>query len=143
MSSNKTKPTDARFEDFINTVESEKKRKDSFELIEIFRQETQQEPVMWGESIIGFGQYTYDYKSGRKDTWCAVGFAPRKQNIALYMMTGARHHQEILSRLGKVKTGAACIYINKLEDIDVAVLRELIQESVAHAKMTYPNLDEG
>ena len=87
---------------------------------------------MWGDSIIGFGTYHYKYASGREGDWFVTGFSPRKQNLTLYIMSGFDEYDALMKKLGKYKTGKACLYINKLEDVDMAVMRELIQKSVAH-----------
>ena len=132
MSQLKTQKNDASVEDFLNSVTNEKKRVDSFAILELMREVTGEEPSMWGTSIIGFGAYKYRYASGREGEWPVVGFSPRKQNLTLYIMSGFDEYNALLSDLGKHKTGKACLYINKLEDVDQDVLRELIQQSVRH-----------
>ena len=87
---------------------------------------------MWGDSIVGFGSYRYKYASGRQGDWMLTGFSPRKQNLTLYIMSGFDDYESLLADLGKHKTGKACLYIKKLEDIDLVVLRELVRQSVAH-----------
>ena len=134
MSDLKTKPTDQNVEEFLNKVENEKKREDSFEILKIMKELTQEKPVMWGSSIVGFGSYRYKYASGREGEWPLVGFSPRKQNLTLYIMTGFDKYDEILERLGKYTTGKSCLYIKKLDDIDIPSLKELIIESVNHLK---------
>lgn len=94
---------------------------------------------MWGSSIVGFGSYHYQYASGREGDWPIVGFSPRKQNLTLYIMNGFDRYESLLARLGKHKTGKSCLYLNKLEDVDLQLLRELIQESVAYMKNKYPH----
>ncbi len=121
---------------FLNSVEHDKRREDSFEILKLMTEISGEEPAMWGDSIIGFGNYTYEYKSGRTGEWMYVGFSPRKQNLTLYIMDGFDGHAKLLSKLGKHKLGKACLYINKLEDVDQDVLKELIQKSVAHMKAT-------
>lgn len=130
MAELKTQQNDASVVDFLNKVEKDQKRTDSFAILDMMREITGTEPKMWGASIIGFGSYHYKYESGREGDWFIVGFSPRKQNISLYMMSGFEGRDEILSRLGKYKTSKACLYINKLADVDVDVLKELIQKSV-------------
>lgn len=132
MSQLKTQKNDASVEDFLNSVTNEKKRVDSFAILELMREVTGEEPSMWGTSIIGFGAYKYRYASGREGEWPVVGFSPRKQNLTLYIMSGFDEYDALLSDLGKHKTGKACLYINKLDDVDQDVLRELIQQSVRH-----------
>lgn len=129
MAELKTQKNDASVEGFLNRVEHEQKRKDSFEILHMMREITGTEPKMWGDSIIGFGEYHYKYESGREGDWFIVGFSPRKQNISLYMTSGFKEREEILSRLGKHKTAKACLYINKLADVNVEVLKELIEKS--------------
>lgn len=131
---NKTKPTKKDVTDFLGQVEPEQKRKDCLAILEMMRQATQAEPKMWGDSIIGFGEYHYKYASGREGDWFLTGFSPRKQNISLYIMAGFKRYEELMSKLGKYKTGKSCLYINKLADIDEAVLKELIQLSANYVK---------
>ena len=132
MAELKTKPTDASVEAFLNSVENEKKRQDSFAILELMREVTGEEAQMWGSSIIGFGSYHYKYASGREGDWMLVGFAPRKQALTLYIMSGFEGYDALMTDLGKHKTGKSCLYINKLEDIDLDTLRELIRQSVEH-----------
>lgn len=129
MAELKTKKNNASVEDFINAVESEQKRKDAFEILEMMKKITKEKPKMWGSSIIGFGDVRYKYASGREGDWFKVGFSPRKANISLYLMgCNISKADSILGRLGKYKTGKGCLYINKLVDIDKDVLKELIKE---------------
>ena len=102
------------------------------------KQATKSEPVMWGDSIVGFGEYHYKYASGREGDWFLTGFSPRKQNLALYIMSGFSEYEALLSNLGKFKTGKSCLYVNKIEDIDLSTLKELIQRSVQHVVETNP-----
>ena len=132
MADLKTKPTGKSVEDFLNSVENEKMREDSFTVLELMKDVTGDEPKMWGESIIGFGSYHYKYASGREGEWMLVGFSPRKQNLTLYIMSGFDEYQTLLGDLGKYKTGKSCLYINKIEDVDQATLRELVKQSVDH-----------
>ena len=122
----KTKETEASVEDFINSVNDERKRKDSFAIIEIMKKATGDEPKMWGSSIIGFGNLRYKSPaSGREVDWFKIGFAPRKANLTLYLMN-LQAHAASLERLGKHKTGGGCLYINKLDDVDLNVLKAII-----------------
>ena len=132
MAENKTQPTDADVDAFIDAVENDRKREDSRVLIELMREVTGEEPVMWGPSIVGFGQYHYRYDSGREGDWFLTGFAPRKSNLVVYIMSGFPRHAELMDKLGKHRTGSSCLYINKLDDVDVDVLRELVRRSVEH-----------
>ncbi len=116
----------------MQSVEPEKKREDSYAILQIMQEVTGEAPSMWGDSIIGFGSYHYKYASGREGDWFLVGFSPRKQNLTLYIMPGFEHYDELLGRLGKHKTGKSCLYINKLADVDQDTLRELVRQSVAH-----------
>ncbi len=130
MSGNKTKPTKKKVEDFLNSVENPQKRADSFKILEIMGEITGEKPVMWGDSIVGFGDYHYKYKSGREGDWFRIGFSPRKQNLTLYLMIGLHDNlKKELENLGKHKTGKGCLYINKLADINVDVLKTLIRKS--------------
>jgi len=127
----KTKPTAASVEDFINTVKDEQKRKDSFAILEMMKKATGEEPKMWGSSIIGFGNKRYKSPAtGREVDWLLIGFSPRKANLSLYISVGIAAHADALKKLGKHKTGVGCLYINKLEDIDTKVLKEMIAASL-------------
>lgn len=97
---------------------------------------TGEPPKMWGPTMIGFGEYRFKYESGREGDWFLSGFAPRKANLVLYIMGGFQGHEDLMAKLGKHKTGKSCLYVNKLEDIDLKVLRQLIQKSAAHVKRT-------
>ena len=130
MAEPKTRVNDADVEAFLNGIEDEKKRKDSFAVLELMKKITKAEPKMWGASIVGFGDYRYKYQSGREGDWFVSGFSPRKQNLTLYIMSGFSRYDELLAKLGKHKTGKSCLYINKLEDVNFGVLAELIETSV-------------
>ena len=132
MAELKTKPNEQSVETFLNGVEDEKRRQDCFTILEIMKQITKAEPQMWGTSIVGFGTYHYQYESGREGDWFVAGFSPRKQNLTLYIMAGFSQYDELLSKLGKFKTGKSCLYIKKTEDIDLPTLKELIKQSVAY-----------
>ena len=131
MAENKTQPHKGSVTDFLNAVEQEGRRKDAYKIVELMKEVTGEEPVMWGPSIVGFGKYHYRYASGREGDFLITGFSPRKQNLTLYLMEGFDGHAKLLEKLGKHKTGKSCLYINKLEDIDPEVLRELVSRSVA------------
>ena len=130
MAELKTKQTKASVEGFLNTIEDETKRKDSFAILELMKQVTGAEPKMWGENIVGFGDTHYRYASGREGDWFAVGFSPRKQNLTLYLSYWAEGDTDLMQKLGKHKTGKACLYINKLSDVDMGVLKELVQRTL-------------
>ena len=130
MAENKTQKNDESVTDFLNNISDEKKRQDSFILLEIMSHITGLEPKMWGTSIIGFGDVHYKYASGREGNWFKVGFSPRKQNLTLYIMDGFPKYEALLAQLGKHKTGVSCLYINKLSDVNLEVLKEMISQSV-------------
>ena len=138
MTELKTKPTIKSFEQFLKKVENPTKKEDSFKILELMKEVTNEEPIMWGESIVGFGSYHYKYASGREGDWPLVGFSPRKQNLTLYIMSGFDKYEEILENLGKFKTGKSCLYINKLKDVNMRSLKELLSESVKHMKKEKP-----
>jgi len=126
----KTKQTESSVEDFINGVADERKRNDSFAVVKMMKKATGDEPKMWGASIIGFGKLRY--KSPRTDRevdWFKVGFSPRKANLTIYLM-GVQKHAALLEKLGKHKAGGGCLYINKLDDVDLKILEKMIYETV-------------
>ena len=137
MAQLKTQPNDQSVTGFLNSIENETRRQDSFTILELMQQVTGDEPVMWGDSIIGFGTYRYKYASGRQGEWFLVGFSPRVQNLTLYIMSGFDEYDDLLAKLGKHSTGKSCLYVRRLENIDLAVLEELIEKSVAHMKATH------
>ncbi len=138
MTKNKTQPTDASVEEFLNQVESPKKRTDSFRIKEIMEEITGEKAVMWGPSIVGFGQYHYKYGSGREGDFFNVGFSPRKASISIYLLGCMEgEFDSLLNQLGKYKKSVSCLYINKLEDIDESVFRKLIHESYQYMKAKY------
>ena len=141
MSGPKTVKTDASVEDYLNTVENERKRGDSFAILELMKEVTGEEPVMWGPSIVGFGSYHYVYASGREGDWPVTGFAPRKQNLTLYITDGFKEYGTLLAKLGKHKIGKSCLYINKLEDVDIPTLKKLVKQSIKHVAELYPSAD--
>ena len=123
----KTKPTAVSVVDFINNIKEEQKRKDSFMLLEMMKKATGEEPVLWSNSVIGFGIKRYKSPAtGREVDWLLIGFSPRKSNLSLYISVGIKEHAAALKKLGKHKTGVGCLYINKLADIDIKVLKEMI-----------------
>ena len=127
----KTKPTTVNVEDFINNIKDEQKRKDSFVLLKMMKKAFGEEPVLWGSSIIGFGNKRFKSPAtGREVDWLLIGFAPRKANLSLYFTVGVKAHAAALTKLGKHKAGVGCIYINKLEDIDLDILKEMIDSSI-------------
>lgn len=134
----KTKENDSSVIEFIEEVENAKKREDSYQLLDIFTETTGYPAKMWGPSIIGFGTYHYKYKSGHEGDAALVGFSPRKAKISLYFATGDTEREALLKDFGKYTAGKGCVYINKVADINVDILRELIIQSVTFLKETYP-----
>jgi len=127
----KTKPTSQSPTDFINAIQDERKRKDSFVLLEMMKKATGEEPVLWGSSIIGFGCKRYkSAATGREADWPLIGFSPRKASLSLYISLSIKEHAAALEKLGKHKTGVGCLYINKLEDVDIKVLKGMIEASL-------------
>ena len=133
MADNKTLPTRASVDKFLKGITDEKKRADCYQLLEIMKKATRAEPKMWGMSIVGFGDYHYVYASGREGDWFITGFSPRKHNLTLYMMGGFNQFPNLMEQLGKHSTGKGCLYINRLEDVDVRILKKLISQSVKEA----------
>jgi hypothetical protein len=132
MADLKTKQTDQSVKAFLDKVPEDRKRNDSWEIVSLMEKVTGEKPKMWGEAIVGFGVYKYKYASGRTGEMPLVGFSPRKQNMTLYIMAGFDDYDRILERLGKYKTGKACLYINKLADVDEGALEDLVRASVEH-----------
>ena len=135
MAENKTKKTGASVADFLAFVESKRRREDAITLLEMMSEITEMEPEMWGPSIIGFGSYHYKYESGREGDMPFIGFSPRKQSLSLYIMDGFDGRDGLLAKLGKHRTGVSCLYINKLADVDMKALQELIERSFEHCKV--------
>ncbi len=138
MSELKTKQNDADVEVFLGSVGNERRREDSFTVLDLMKRITGEEPRMWGAAIVGFGTYRYRYASGRSGEWPRIGFSPRKQSLTVYVMPGFSNHDELLSRLGKHRTGKSCLYINKLADIDMGVLEELIGSALDAMREKHP-----
>ena len=131
----KTKQNLANVEDFINSIQDEQKRKDSFVILEMMKKASGEEPRMWGSSIIGFGTKRYKSPaSGREVDWFLIGFSPRKTNLSLNMVLNVQDHAAALKKLGKHKTGLGCLYINKLDDVDLKVLKGMIEASLKKNK---------
>lgn len=131
MAEQKTKKTGVSVEAFLKKGADEQQREDAFAILALMKELTGLEPKMWGPSIVGFGEYHYKYASGHEGDCCLIGFSPRKGNLSLYFMPGLERFEAQLKRLGKYKTGKACLYIKKLADVDLAVLREMIQAGFA------------
>ena len=134
----KTKATDADVTAFINAVADEKHRADAYKIAAMMQRLTGHKPKIWGPSIIGFGQYHYKYDSGREGDMARIGFSPRRGQTVLYIVDGFSGHADLMSRLGKHKTGKSCLYIKRLSDIDEAVLEELCQQSLSWMANKYP-----
>ncbi len=133
MAEIKTKVTDASVEDFIGSIENERRQRDGFVLLDMYKRVTKLEPKMWGPSIVGFGMYHYkSERSSQEGDWPLVAFSPRKQNLTLYVYPN--NFPELLKKLGKYKTSVGCLYINKLEDVDMTVLEELVAASFEWAQ---------
>ena len=135
MAELKTKENSASVEEFINSIKDEQKNKDAFVLLNIFKECTKEKPKMWGSSIIGFGKYHYkSERSTQQGDWMLTGFSPRKQALTLYIITGVNNYKELLKNLGKYKlSSGSCMYINKLDDVDINILKKLIKESYMQA----------
>jgi len=138
MAENKTQFNDADVTTFLETVTDEHRRQDCYAVLEMMREVTGEEPRMYGTSIVGFGRYHYKYATGREGDAPLAGFSPRKQNLTLYIMAGFDQYEQLLGRLGKFKLGQSCLYIKKLADVDQDTLREMIAQSVAAMRHTYP-----
>ncbi len=141
---NKTGPTKTSPAKFIASVEHEVRRADAKRLLVWFEDVTSLKPKMWGPSIVGFGRYRYKYDSGREGEFFLTGFSPRKSALTVYVMPGYRFDDmaDKLARLGKHKTGRSCLYINRLTDVDMDVLREIVLDGVAHMRKTHETWDE-
>ncbi|MCT2537691.1 DUF1801 domain-containing protein [Aquibacillus koreensis] len=134
----KTKENDRSVIEFIEAVDSPRKRESAYQLLDIFTETTAYPAKMWGSSIIGFGRYHYKYDSGHEGDAPLVGFSPRKAKISLYFATGDKRRDELLKDFGKHTSGKACVYINKVEDININILKRLIHQSIQFLRETYP-----
>lgn len=129
MAENKTAPNEADPLEFIDDLDDPRRRAESRDLLDLFKERTGEEPVMWGDSIIGFGSYEYEYASGRSGTWMRVGFSPRKRQMTVYIMPGFERYDELLANLGPHSVGKSCLYLKRLEAVDMEVLGDLVAES--------------
>ncbi|MCY4477909.1 MAG: DUF1801 domain-containing protein [Gammaproteobacteria bacterium] len=136
-SKNKTAPNDASVDAFLESVDNERRREDARTVTAMMKRITGWEPTMWGPSIVGFGEYHYRYDSGREGDFLITGFSPRKNALTIYIMPGFTRHDALMKKLGKHKTGRSCLYINKLDDVDLSVLEELIGSSVNYMVEKY------
>jgi hypothetical protein len=134
---NKTVPTDDSVKSYLDSIEPEQKREDAYAILEIMREASKLEPVMWGK-IVGFGKYHYKYASGREGDSMLTGFAARKAALTLYVMAGFDEYDDLRQKLGKFETGVGCLYIKRLSDVHVPTLKKLIQKSVKHMVKTHP-----
>ncbi len=134
---NKTIPNDASVDSFLDAVENERRRSDARTVKAMMERITGWEPKMWGPSIVGFGEYHYRYDSGREGDFLITGFSPRKKALTIYIMPGFTHYDALMGKLGKFKTGRSCLYINRLDDVDLSILEELIASSVNHMVEKY------
>jgi hypothetical protein len=130
MAENKTKPTRQSVSGFLKKVSDKDRREDCFKVLEMMQAVTGEEPKMWGSSIVGFGRYHYKYESGREGDAPLTGFSPRKEDLSLYIVSGFEPFPDLMSRLGKHKTGKSCLYIKNLADVDQVVLRKIVEKSV-------------
>ena len=133
----KTQKNEASVEDFLNEIADEAIREDAKKIAEMMRKATGAKPKMWGANIVGFGEYPYKYASGREGDWMRSGFAPRKQNLTLYIIDGFEKYDDLMANLGKYKTGKSCLHIRRLSDVDEKVLKELIAQSVKYFNDKY------
>jgi hypothetical protein len=134
MAELKTKPTTASVSEFLNAIDDDERRKDCQTVAKIMEKATGAKPKMWGPSIIGFGDHHYKYESGRELDWFLTGFSPRKKDLTLYIMPGFDRYDDLMSSLGKYRTGKSCLYIKRLADVDLKVLETLVSDSVKHMK---------
>jgi uncharacterized protein YdhG (YjbR/CyaY superfamily) len=137
MAGNKTKKNTVSVASFLNAIEDPRKRSDAKKTAAMMRRATGNRARMWGSSIIGYGEYHYKYESGREGDSALVGFSPRKQNLAVYIMPGFDAFPTLMKKLGKYKTGKSCLYLNKLDDVDHDVLEKLIGDSVKVMRKRY------
>ncbi len=138
MADVKTKPTPVDVAAFIDAVENPVRRADAQTVCAMLERITGESPKMWGASIIGFGSYHYRYDSGHEGDMCRLGFSPRKAQLVLYVLSDTPEEAEKLARLGKHKTGKSCLYVNKLADVDMAVLEDIARDALAHMNAKYP-----
>ncbi|MEM6348393.1 MAG: DUF1801 domain-containing protein [Bacteroidota bacterium] len=138
MAKLKTAPNDLSVTEFLDSIEDEQKRTDSYTLLAKMERISGVKPIMWGSSIVGFGRYQYKYKSGREGEWFMTGFSPRKNALTLYLMGGLDQQADLLEKLGKYKTGKGCLYIKRLSDVEDSVLEEMISLGVSKLKAQYP-----
>ncbi|MEM9672692.1 MAG: DUF1801 domain-containing protein [Bacteroidota bacterium] len=137
MANLKTQPYNRNISEFLSKVENPQKREDCFTLLDLMKEETGEEPQYWHSNMVGFGQYHYKYASGQEGDWFLTGFSPRKQNLTIYIMSGFERYEELMEQLGRYKTGKSCLYVKRLSDIDLDILKELVRESVSYMREEY------
>ena len=137
MTQRKTMENNAAVNAFLDAVENPRRRSDARQLLALMQEVTGEPPRMWGPSIVGFGKYHYRYASGREGDWPRVGFSPRKANLVIYIMPGFSDYGELLGKLGKFRTGKSCLYVNKLDDVNLELLEQLVRESIKEMKRRY------
>lgn len=136
MAELKTQPTGKSVKVFIDGIKDDARRRDCRTIMKIMRKATKASPKMWGSNIVGYGKYRYKYASGREGEWFTAGFSPRVQSLTLYIMSGFREYGTLMKKLGKHTTGKSCLYIKRLDDVDLTVLEELVERSVRHVERT-------
>lgn len=137
MADLKTQPTDQEVEAFISAIEDPRQQQDCRTLVDLMQRATNKEPKMWGESIVGFGRYHYVYDSGREGDWFLAGFSPRKGKLSIYVTAGFDEVDDLMSTLGKYKTGKSCLYVKRLDDVNLSVLEDLVGRSAKHVAARY------
>jgi hypothetical protein len=137
MAENKTQPTKASVKSYLDKIKDPAIKADCYKIAEIFESAVKAKGVMWGESLVGFGQYHYKYESGREGDFFLAGFAPRAKNITLYILPGCGNFPELTAQLGKFKASGSCIHIKRLEDIDIKILKKLLAASLKKMKALY------
>ena len=130
MAEAKTRPTKASVTAFLAAIPDERRRKEGQAVAKLLREVTGEKPVLWGPNIVGFGTYVHEYADGREGEWPIVGFSPRKSELVVYVMPGFERYADLLSRLGRHRTGKSCLYLRNLAEVDLAVLREIVVRSV-------------
>ena len=137
MAELKTQVTNASVSKFLNAVEDKQRRADCKTVVRLMREATGKVAKLWGTSLVGYGSYDYKYASGREGRWFLCGFSPRAQSVTLYILPGIGEFDSLMSKLGQYKTGKSCLYLKNLDDVDLAILKQLIDESVKHMRSKY------
>lgn len=143
MSDLKTKRTDASVQEYLDAIEDSRRKKDCLAIHKMMQRISGCKGSMWGDSMVGYGSYHYKYKSGREGDWFLAGFANRKQSISIYFMSGFSSYDDLLSKLGKHKTGKSCLYIKTMDDIDEKILEQMIRSSITFIQQKYGDTDAG